>query len=100
MLKIEGTGNLCLPRSVVTALARLAKDTDEGAKNFWDTISRGDKHRNTLQLREAKALVQRAGLGAHKGPMGIPEINAIQVRFLLFYVVVPTIIEDIAGCSR
>ena len=58
---------LCLPRALVVAKARIDKETNPEIERQWKTIRKGDADRRTLQKRMAQALMVQAGLEDHTG---------------------------------
>ena len=61
MIKIENTDHRCLARAIVVALARWQWDSkrDDETYKFYDRIRKGN---GPLQEKEAKALIEKAGV--------------------------------------
>jgi hypothetical protein len=70
------------------AFKRISKDTrasdDEKneARKMWENVRKGDKKRHTQQRRQAEGLMQQAGLGDHRGPCGIEELQQMHEQLL------------------
>jgi len=75
VVKIRNDDNMCLARALVVAVAFPERFKDE---NRWNRIRKGEAGRFKDQRDEASALMKKAGLENHKGPCGIPEIQAFQ----------------------
>ena len=70
IIRITNKGHLCLARALVTAKARIDKDTDASVK--WNNIRQG----RSEQERLAKELHERAGVP--EGPCGLEEVERFQ----------------------
>ena len=77
IIQIQNNDDLCCARALIVARARLDKDPR------WETIRKGDQNRYTLQRKLAQQLMTEAGLTDHTGPCGIPELQKLQVLFLI-----------------
>ena len=77
-VNIYTNDNMVLPRAVVTAIARLHKDSSAESWRFWEDIRKSDRRRHKAQQREATHLMERAKLQPSNGQWGIEEMQKIQ----------------------
>jgi len=75
VIQIKNNDKFCLARALVVAMNRYDKDMDPAR---WERIRFGETKRYTDQFKEAKLLMEKAGLENHDGHCGIPELKALQ----------------------
>ena len=73
-IHIKNMDNLCLPRAIVTAKARIDKEMNSYFKKNWNSIRQGRK----IQECMAKGLIKRANLENHSGEWGENELQKLQ----------------------
>ncbi|MCP5023743.1 MAG: hypothetical protein GY930_18490, partial [bacterium] len=67
--------DLCLPRALVVAMARIDKEEDPELAQLWSSIR---DSRRSPQKQLAQRLMRQAGLQDHEGPCGEQEIRKLQ----------------------
>ncbi|MCP3667712.1 MAG: hypothetical protein GY696_35345, partial [Gammaproteobacteria bacterium] len=75
--------DLCLPRALVVAMARIEKEEDPQVASNWEAIRR--PRQNGLQKKLALTLMRQAGLRDHEGPCGEQEIRKLQAALEPMY---------------
>jgi len=75
VVKIRNTDNTCLARALVVAMEYPNRFKDP---KRWNRMRKGELGRFKDQRNDAVLLMEKAGLQNHKGPCGIPEIQAFQ----------------------
>ena len=77
IIKIKNTDELCCARAIVVGRARHRMHDGEKEKNYYRGILRSGK--KGAQAKEAKQLMEQAGLASHKGGCSLAELKKLQL---------------------